>query len=66
MTTLIKLTLTSAAGEETHGQAQYEPMSGLVTLPSRLLNLVQRARAAGDGHALVAHEGWVPLSAAAG
>lgn len=56
MTTLLKLTFTSATGEETHGQAQYEPMSGLVTLPSRLLDLVQRARAAGHGHVLVAHE----------
>lgn len=56
MTTLIKVTFTSTAGEEINGQAQFEPMSGLVTLPSRLLELVQRAKAAGDGHALVAHE----------
>jgi len=56
MTTLIKVTFTSTAGEEINGQAHFEPMSELVTLPSRLLELVQRARAAGDGHALVAHE----------
>ncbi|BDB30138.1 MULTISPECIES: hypothetical protein [Cupriavidus] len=56
MTTPIKVTFTSTAGEEINGQAQFEPMSELVTLPSQLLEHVQRARAACDGHALVAHE----------
>ncbi|MGX6570856.1 hypothetical protein [Cupriavidus necator] len=56
MTTLIKVSFTSTAGEEINVQAQFEPMSELVTLPSQLLEHVQRARAAGDGHALVADE----------
>ncbi|WP_427308732.1 hypothetical protein [Cupriavidus sp. H39] len=56
MTILIKVTFTSTAGEEIHGQAQYEPAPGLVSLPSRMLDIVQRAKASGDGHAIVAHE----------
>lgn len=56
MTVLIKVTFTSTVGEETTGQAPYDPSTGLVTLPSRLLSRVQRAKNAGEGFALAAHE----------
>lgn len=56
MTILIKVTFISTAGEEVTGQAQFDPGPGLVTLPLRLVELVQRAEAAGVGYALAAHE----------
>jgi len=56
MTTLIKVTFTCTSGEETTGKAQYDRASGLVTLPGSFQALVEQARAAGIGCALVAHE----------
>lgn len=56
MTSLIKVTFTSTSGEEVNGHAQYDPAAGMVTLPARLLELVNRATGAGEGYAIVAHE----------
>ncbi len=56
MMTLIKVTFTSTSGEETTGKAQHDHASGLVTLPGSFQALVEQARAAGIGCALVAHE----------
>ncbi len=61
MTTLIKVTFTSTSGEETTGKAQYDHASGLVTLPGSFQALVEQARAAGIGCALVAHENGYQL-----
>ncbi|AEI83108.1 hypothetical protein CNE_BB2p03130 (plasmid) [Cupriavidus necator N-1] len=56
MTTLIKVTFTGTTGEETTGKAQYDHASGLVTLPTSFLTLIEQAKAVGIGYALVAHE----------
>lgn len=61
MTTLIKVTFTSTSGEETTGKAQYDHASGLVILPGSFQALVEQARAAGIGCALVAHENGYEL-----
>lgn len=56
MTTLIKVTFTGTTGEETTGKAQYDHASGLVTLPTSFLTLIEQAKAVGIGYALVAQE----------
>ncbi|TPQ30628.1 hypothetical protein [Cupriavidus pinatubonensis] len=56
MSSLIKVTFSSTAGEETTGKAQVDHASGLVTLSSSLQSLVDQAKAAGNGCALVGHE----------
>ncbi|MFS8980206.1 hypothetical protein PO002_38110 [Cupriavidus necator] len=52
----IKVTFTGTTGEETTGKAQYDHASGLVTLPTSFLTLIEQAKAVGIGYALVAHE----------
>jgi len=56
MTTLIKVTFSATSGEEVNGRAQFDRAGGLVTLPQRLLAMVDRARSDGEGFEIVAHE----------
>ncbi|QBY56394.1 hypothetical protein [Cupriavidus oxalaticus] len=56
MTRLIKVTFSATSGEELHGRAEFERTQGLVTLPQRLLAVIEKARAEGEGFEIVAHD----------
>ncbi len=56
MSTLIKVTFSATSGEEVSGKAQIDRAKGVVTLPARFSVSIDRARSAGEGFEIVAHD----------
>lgn len=56
MSTLIKVTFSATSGEEVSGKAQIDRGKGIVTLPARFSVSIDRARNAGEGFEIVAHD----------
>ncbi|CAG9186082.1 hypothetical protein [Cupriavidus pampae] len=56
MSTLIKVTFLATSGEEVSGKAKIDRPKGLVTLPTRISASIDRAKSAGEGFEVVAHD----------
>lgn len=56
MSTLIKVTFVATSGEEVSGKAKIDRSSSIVTLPTRISASIDRAKAAGEGFEVVAHD----------
>jgi len=56
VTTLIKVTFSATSGEEVSGKAKIDRSKGIATLPTRISASIDRAKAAGEGFEVVAHD----------